>query len=64
MHRSVKDKKCFKCKRNLDKIKKRMIAVDKPYKNLWFCKRCLLELGDNLYEFLLENKDKILYFDG
>jgi len=55
----VKSKECFRCERKLDRIKKRMIALDKPYRNLWFCKKCLNALGDNLEDYLNKNKDKI-----
>ena len=54
-----KPKECLYCKINNKKARDKqfvMVALDRPYKNLWFHRSCLVKLGDGLNDFLIENR--------
>jgi len=54
-------KECLYCKVNNKKsrdTKFRVVALDRPYINLWFHRACLVKLKDTLNDFLIENREK------
>jgi hypothetical protein len=51
---------CFKCEKEI-KVDERvfMLALDKPYVNLWFHAKCYIEIEDTTEEYLLSNYEKL-----
>jgi hypothetical protein len=51
---------CFKCERAIkEKDPMFMYAIDIPYVNLWFHKKCFEEIENTTEEYLLSNYDKL-----
>lgn len=47
---------CFKCDKKILVADSRfMVAIEKPYGNLWFHRSCYNEIKDNLEQYLLTN---------
>ena len=50
---------CFKCLKSIgDVYDRKLIALDRPYVNLFFHSECLSSY-ENIYDFLLKNAEKI-----
>lgn len=59
-----KDRECVYCKyknREQKNEKLVMIAIDRPYKNVWFHKSCLEEIGTKKLSKFLQDSIEIWY---
>jgi hypothetical protein len=60
---SRNNKMCFKCDVDLQPGEKKfMVACEVPYVNIYFCWKCKEGLGDDIYDFLQENSEKIVEY--
>lgn len=54
---------CFKCEKNISEGEPIfMYAIDIPYVNLWFHRRCFKEIENTTEEYLLSNYEKLNTF--
>jgi hypothetical protein len=49
---SNQNETCFECEKEIEPLQEyRIVALDKPYKNLFFHKKCLTEVLDKVGEW-------------
>jgi hypothetical protein len=54
--------KCFKCGKEIDDLRS-FLALDRPYVNLPFHRKCYKGLGDEMV-YVTENYDRIIEYIG